>query len=108
MSMVGEDRDSFAGNAYESAGEHRGLSRRALLKGTAGAIVAATGARLAGAIGTRAQVEGLEPGPEVPSFRLPMASLTYLDQKQYIHNMEILGHLSGSTISGGEPLRSGS
>jgi len=104
MSMVGEDRDSFAGNAYESAGEHRGLSRRALLKGTAGAIVAATGASLAGAIGTGAQVEGLEPGPEVPSFRRPMASLTYLDQKQYIHNMEIHGHLSGSTISGGEPL----
>jgi hypothetical protein len=30
--------------------------------------------------------------------------LTYLDKKQYIHNMEIISHLSGSSISGGEPL----
>ena len=39
--------------------------------------------------------------PEIP---LPLGSLTYLDKKQYIHNMEIISHLPGATISGGEPL----
>jgi len=104
MSMASGDRDSLTGNPQESAAEHQGLSRRALLKSTGGAMLAAAGASLAGSTDARAQVEGLEPGPEVPALRLPMGSLTYLDRKQYIHNMEIHGHLPGSTISGGEPL----
>ena len=33
-----------------------------------------------------------------------MGALTYLDRKQYIHNMEIISHLSGTAVSGGEPL----
>ena len=39
--------------------------------------------------------------PEIP---LALGSLTFLDKKQYIHNMEVISHLPGSTISGGEPL----
>lgn len=67
--------------------------------------MAAAGVGLIGPLRFRAQVTGLEPGPEMPPFfRLPMGSLSYLDQKQYIHNMEIVAHLPGSTISGGEPL----
>jgi len=73
-----------------------GVSRRSLL----GAAVAG----LTGVIGARAQVTGLVPEGGTPPFRLPLGALDYLDRKQYIHNMEILGHLPGSTISGGEPL----
>ena len=45
-------------------------------------------------------------GGTVP-YRLPMGALNYIDQKQYIHNMEIHAHFptTGSvTIGGGEPL----
>jgi hypothetical protein len=81
-----------------------GISRRSLLRGVAGAALATAGVRIAGTLGARAQVGGLEPGPVVPTFRLPSGSLNYLDRKQYIHNMEIISHLSGASISGGEPL----
>src|SRR6266853_2292907 len=91
-------------NAVESSAESKALTRRSLLKNTAGAIVGAAAAGLAGAIGARAQVQGLYTYNAPPEFPLPMASLTYLDQKQYIHNMDIVAHLPGSTISGGEPL----
>src|SRR5260370_25182645 len=80
------------------------LTRRSLLKNTAGAIVGAAAAGLTGAIGARAQVQGLYTYNAPPEFPLAMGSLTYLDQKQYIHNMDIVAHLPGSTISGGEPL----
>ena len=99
------DSDRLEGNTHQSQGKRKQISRRSLLKGTAGAMLAAAGATLAGAVGARAQVTGLETGPDVPFFRLPMGSLDYLDRKQYIHNMEIVAHLSGSTISGGEPLQ---
>ncbi len=82
----------------------KGLSRRSLLKGVGGAALAAAGASLASVMSARAQVGGLEPGPVVPTFRLPSGSLSYLDRKQYIHNMEVVSHISGATISGGEPL----
>src|SRR6267142_5970717 len=91
-------------NAVESSAESKALTRRSLLKTTAGAIVGAAAAGLTGAIGARAQVQGLYTYNAPPEFPLPMASLTYLDQKQYIHNMDIVAHLPGSTISGGEPL----
>src|SRR6267143_563110 len=91
-------------NAVESSAENKGFTRRSLLKNTAGAIVGAAAAGLTGAIAARAQVQGLYTYNAPPEFPLPMASLTYLDQKQYIHNMEIVAHLPGSTISGGEPL----
>ncbi len=73
-----------------------GLSRRSLL--------GAAAATLTGAIGARAQVTGLVPGGGTPPFRLALGAATALDKKSHIHNMEIISHLSGSTISGGEPL----
>ena len=81
-----------------------GISRRSLLRGAAGAALVTAAARFAGTLSARAQVGGLEPGPVVPTFRLPSGSLNYLDRKEYIHNMEIISHLSGPSISGGEPL----
>jgi len=90
----------------KSEQQNTGVSRRTLLKNAGGAMLGAAGASLLGAKALQAQVEGLEPSPEVPVLRLPMGSLTYLDRKQYIHNMEIVSHISGSTISGGEPLMS--
>src|SRR5579862_9968942 len=76
------------------------LSRRALLKGTAGAALGAAAAALTGALGGRAQVTGLEPDGAVPPFRLALGAMTDLDRKQYIHNMEIVSHLPGATIEG--------
>jgi hypothetical protein len=104
MSTAHKNSDSSEGNAHESAARHERLSRRDLLKSTAGAMLAAASAGLSGAIGAGAQVSGLYTSNQPPELPLPMGSLTYLDQKQYIHNMEIVSHLSGSTISGGEPL----
>ena len=80
------------------------LSRRALLKSAVGAAVGATAAGFASGLGVRAQVQGLYTSNEPPEIPLSLGSLTYLDRKQYIHNMEIISHISGSTISGGEPL----
>ena len=49
-------------------------------------------------------MQGLYTSNEPPEIPLALGSLTYLDKKQYIHNMEIISHLPGATISGGEPL----
>src|ERR1700680_2789587 len=68
----------------EVAGVNRaGVSRRSLLKGAAGAALAAAGASLISVIGARAQVGGLEPGPVVPTFRLPTGALDYLERTPY-------------------------
>jgi|ERR1019366_2361564 hypothetical protein len=99
MSKDRDERESTADNAQESP-DARGFSRRALLTGGASAALAVA----AGAVGLRGQVTGLMPGGGKVPFRLPMGALPYLDQKQYIHNMEIHAHLSGASISGGEPL----
>jgi hypothetical protein len=105
MSNDRKDSSSTASNARESQEKRpAGLSRRDLIKSTAGAMLAAAGAGLVGAIGARAQQAGLYTSNLPPELPLPLGSLTYLDQKQYIHNMEIISHLPGSTISGGEPL----
>ncbi len=104
MRRVLKESVSFKSNAVESSTESEGLTRRSLLKNTAGAIVGAAAAGLTGALGARAQVQGLYTYNAPPEFPLPLGSLTYLDQKQYIHNMEIIAHLPGSSISGGEPL----
>jgi hypothetical protein len=80
------------------------ISRRSLLKGAAGAAFVTAGAHIAGGLSARSQVGGLELGPVVLTFRLPSGSLDYLDRKQYIHNMEIISHLSGPSINGGERL----
>src|SRR5258706_5098121 len=104
MPKVRKQSVSSKHNAEESSSEDKMLTRRLLLKNTAGAIVGAAAAGLTGAIGARAQVQGLYTYNAPPEFPLAMGSLAYLDQKQYIHNMDIVAHLPGSTISGGEPL----
>jgi hypothetical protein len=88
----------------ENSEKRTGLGRRALLKGAAGAALGAAAAGVTGAFGARAQVSGLYTSNVPPQLPLPMGALTYLDKQQYIHNMEIHAHLSGATISGGEPL----
>ena len=80
------------------------LSRRSLLKNVAGAALGAAAISLTGVKGARAQVTGLYTSSEPPEIPLAMGALTYLDRKQYIHNMEIHAHLPGVTITGGEPL----
>src|ERR1700675_4164180 len=104
MAKVRKQSVSSTHDAEQSSTENKTLTRSSLLKNTAGAIVGAAAAGLTGAIGARAQVQGLYTYNAPPEFPLAMGSLTYLDQKQYIHNMEIVAHLPGSTISGGEPL----
>src|SRR5713226_9772492 len=104
MAMVRQDSDSSESKTFESVTKRSGLSRRELIKSAGGAMLTAAGASLIGAIAARAQNAGLYTSNLPPELPLPMGSLTYLDQKQYIHNMEIISHLSGSTISGGEPL----
>src|SRR5580704_6665280 len=84
--------------------EESGLTRRSLLKSAAGVALGAAAASVIGAKGLRAQVSGLYTTNEPPQIPLPMGALTYLDKKQYIHNMEIQAHLPGVTIAGGEPL----
>jgi hypothetical protein len=104
MAKVRKSSKPSRNKAQEFAGKRGGISRRSLLKRTAGAVVGAAAASLTGAIGARAQVGGLYVYNAPPELPLPMGALTYLDQKQYIHNMEVVAHLSGSSISGGEPL----
>jgi hypothetical protein len=104
MAMVRQNADSSESKTFESITKRSGLSRRQLIKSAGGAILTAAGAGLISAIGARAQNAGLYTSNLPPELPLPMGSLSYLDQKQYIHNMEIISHLSGSTISGGEPL----
>src|SRR5436305_240593 len=74
--------------------------RRQFLKAAVGAVAGAT----AGAIGAKGQATGLIPGGGTPPFPLAMGAMTTLDRKTYAHNMEVIAHLSGSTIAGGEPL----
>src|ERR1700737_852392 len=104
MPKVPKNTVSPKHNASESSPDIKGLTRGSLLKNTAGALVGAAAAGLTGAIGARGQTQGLYTYNAPPEFPLPLGSLTYLDQKQYLHNMEIVAHLPGSTISGGEPL----
>src|ERR1700732_4812794 len=104
MSKVRKPSVSPKCNAEQLVGTGKGFSRRSLLKSAVGAAVGATAAGFAGTISTRAQVQGLYTSNVPPELPLPLGSLTYLDKKQYIHNMEIVAHLPGATISGGEPL----
>src|SRR5436853_2577289 len=103
MSESHEDAELFAANDKEPD-RAVGLSRRSLLKNVAGAALGAAAVGLTGVRGAGAQVSGLYTSNEPPEIPLPMGSLTYLDRKPYIHNMEIHAHLSGTTITGGEPL----
>jgi LVIVD repeat len=116
MSKETKGPDSLEGNSGESRKKRGGVNRRTFLKNTAVAgaalrsLASATsgaalvaGAGLAGAETADAQATGLEPGGGVPPFRLPSGSLDFLDRKQYIHNMTIHSHISGASISAGEP-----
>ncbi len=78
MRRVLKESVSFKSNAVESSTESEGLTRRSLLKNTAGAIVGAAAAGLTGALGARAQVQGLYTYNAPPEFPLPLGSLTYL------------------------------
>jgi hypothetical protein len=104
MSTMSKNSGSLESSVQKAPEKQKGISRRSLLKSTAGAFVGVAAASLTGAIGARAQVQGLYTSNEPPHLPLPLGSLTYLDRKQYIHNMEIISHLSGTPISGGEPL----
>lgn len=85
-----KDRDAKFGRG--------GVSRRDVLKGTAGAALAGLSASAA------AQYSGLMEGGLGVPFRLPLGALNYLDRNQYIHNMEIISYTEGRQIASGEPL----
>jgi hypothetical protein len=104
MAKGRRDSDCFERTTLESAKKHSRLSRRELIKSAGGAMLTAAGASLLGVIGARAQNAGLYTSNLPPELPLPLGSLSYLDRKQYIHNMEVISHLPGSTVSGGEPL----
>jgi hypothetical protein len=104
MSKIRKPSDSTRGNAERFSETGNSFSRRSLLKSAVSAAVGATAAGFAGTISSHAQVQGLYTSNTPPELPLPLGSLTYLDKKQYIHNMEIISHLPGSSISGGEPL----
>jgi hypothetical protein len=91
-------------DAGQNPESRNGFSRRSLLKTALGAAAGATAAGVLGALDARAQGQGLYTSNTPPELPLPLGSLTYLDRKQYIHNMEIISHLSGPVVTGGEPL----
>ena len=104
MSKIRKASASPKNNAEQLAGTGKEFSRRSLLKSALGAAVGATAAGFVGATNSRAQVQGLYTSNTPPEIPLPLGSLTFLDKKQYIHNMEVISHLPGAGISGGEPL----
>jgi hypothetical protein len=75
---------------------NEGLTRRSLLKGTAGCFLGAAAASGLTSV-ANGQVEGTMPGGGTVPYRLPLGALDYLDRKQYIHNMEIHAHLKWPT-----------
>ncbi len=76
------DSKSLNQNAQDEQHSRNGISRRDILKGTAGAAIAGLSAS------ATAQYSGLMEGGLGLPFRLPMGALNYLDRNQYIHNME--------------------
>lgn len=74
-------------------GETRKFGRRNLLLGAGATVAAAVGG---GFERLYAQVTGSTPGGGTVPFRLAMGALTYLDRKDYIHNMEIHAFLPGA------------
>src|SRR5450759_1133870 len=93
MSMVPKDPDPSDGNAPEPAEQRGGFSRRTLLTGAAGAVLAAA----AGAVTSKAQVTGVTPGGGAIPMRLPEGALNFLDRQQYINNMEVISFTPGVT-----------
>ena len=80
--------------------ERGGVTRRDLLKTAAGALLAGAGASIAPDVS--AQVTGTMPGGGTVPLRMPECALDYLDQNQYISNMEIHAHVQPAS-GGGEP-----
>lgn len=76
------------------------MRRREFLKGTAGVLAGAA----AGAAGLQAQVTGLTPENKTPIIPLPQGANDFLDRKMHASGMEVIAHIPGSTIAGGEPL----
>lgn len=101
MPLVSKD-EPHAARSIDSPGSTP-LSRRSLLKGAA---AMAAGAGFAASVpgSLVAQVTGSMPGGGTVPLRLPMGALNYLDQNEYISNMEIISFTPGLTASGGEPL----
>ncbi|HSZ18227.1 MAG TPA: hypothetical protein VK770_00450 [Candidatus Acidoferrum sp.] len=104
MSKIRKPSVSSNENSEKLLETGKGISRRSLLKSAVGAAVGAAAAGFVGTTNSRAQVQGLYTSNLPPEIPLSLGSLTYLDKKQYIHNMEIISHLPGASISGGEPL----
>src|SRR5450759_4534192 len=102
MSMVPKDPGSSEATDRTSPDERKGISRRALLTGAAGAAAAL----VAGAVAAKAQVTGVTPGGGAIPMRLPDGALNFLDRQQYINNMEVISFTPGVTVSVGEPLMS--
>src|ERR1700733_2991439 len=103
-SMVRNDDDASERKAPLATGKQIDPGRRKMLKGTAGSLIIAAGTGFKGACSVWGQVEGVKKGGGTVPYRLPMGAMDHLDRNQYIHNMEIHAHLSGASISGGEPL----
>ncbi len=74
MGKVRKASNPSQNKALEFAGGRGGISRRSLLKRTAGALVGAAAASLTGAIGVRAQVSGLYVYNAPPELPLPSDS----------------------------------
>jgi hypothetical protein len=78
-----EDAEPIEGNASGPAEQRSGASRRDLFKNAAGVVLAAAGAGFAGVLGDRWDAAAQIPLPR------PVCRISYLDRKQYLHNMEI-------------------
>ncbi len=92
------DSNASKQNRRAAAPAQGRISRREVLKGTAGAALAGL------SVSATAQYSGLMEGGLGLPFRLPMGALNYLDRNQYLHNMEIISYTEGPQISSGEPL----
>lgn len=95
-----EDPERTAQDGASPVAKRAGVSRRDLLKNTAGAVLAAAGAGLVR--NAAAQVTGSTPGGGTVPLRMPACALDYLDTNQYIRNMEIHAHIQ-PRAGGGEP-----
>jgi hypothetical protein len=97
-------QDSDPKNSAEKRKNTKPVSRREVLRTAAGVAAGAAIGGIATALGARGKIDGLYSYDSSPRYSLPLGALDYIDKKQYISNMEIVAHLPGSTISGGEPL----
>jgi LVIVD repeat len=110
-------KETLESKAQEPTEKQGGISRRALLKGTAAAaalqtllqgtgaaVLATAGASLVAPEKAHAQEAGLMPEGGTVPFRLPMGALNYLDRKDYIHNMKIISYTPGVMAATAEPL----